>query len=310
MYRIASKTRPVLQVENVTEAFLNDIDVTEGSRQTYRRQIKQFTEYLEKKEILHPDRNTIIEFREYLLSSGLSQTTTKAYLLTVKHLYNWLEENDLSVNIAKGIRLPKPPTGFRKDHLEVDQAKILLATFDRTTQRGKRDYAIANLLVRCGLREIELCRADVEDIKVENGKRLLYLQGKGMRSKEEFVLLTDNAYAPIADYLQARSAKNKEPLFTSASRNNHNGRMTPRSISRIIKTAMRKVGLDSPRLTCHSLRHSSLTWCRQAGGSYDDLKLLARHSSIEISIKYCHGIDRMGKMAPEHRIDELLGKVA
>ena len=83
---------------------------------------------------------------------------------------------------------------------------------------NKRDYAIINLIVRTGLRTIEVHRANVEDIKMRGSQRILEIQGKGHNDKNNFVMLTPKAYKPIEDYLNARGVKdNTEPLFTSKS---------------------------------------------------------------------------------------------
>jgi site-specific recombinase XerD len=310
MYCLITKEKQYKIKSNPIDEFLTDIDVSDETRKTYQRQLRQFTEWLEQNEIVNPNQHTIIKYREHLFSTGRSQTTVKAYLLATQHLYDWLEDKGLCANITRGIRLPKVPSGFRKDYLEVDQARQLLSAFDRNKLQGARDFAITNLLLRCGLREIEIERANIEDIKIHNGQVVLYIQGKGMETKEDFVILTPDSLEPIHSYLKIRGETEiKNPLFASISNNNGSGRLSTRSISRIVKTALRRIGLDSPRLTCHSCRHSSITWARKYGGSTaEELQVFARHRHLSVTIAYCHNVDRIGKNAPEFKIDNILRK--
>lgn len=311
MYCLITTEKKYHIKSNPIDDFLNDIDVSDETRKTYQRQLRQFTEWLEQNEIVQPDHHTIVKYREYLFTTGRSQTTVKAYLLATQHLFGWLEDKGLSANITRGVRLPKVPSGFRKDYLEVDQARQLLSVFDRNSLQGARDFAITNLLLRCGLREIEVERANIGGIKNHNGQVVLYIQGKGMVTKEDFVILTPDSLEPIQSYLKIRGETEiKNPLFASISNNNCNGRLSTRSISRIVKTALRKIGLDSPRLTCHSCRHSSITWARKYGGSTpEELQVFARHRHLSVTVSYCHNVDRTGKNAPEYKIDNILGKM-
>jgi len=81
--------------------------------------------------------------------------------------------------------------------------------------------------------------------------------------------------------------------------------MTTRSISRIVKAALKGAGMDSDRLTAHSLRHTAVTLSLLAGASIQEAQSMVRHSNINTTLIYAHNIDRIGKAA-ERRIDTLL----
>jgi integrase/recombinase XerC/integrase/recombinase XerD len=137
-----------------------------------------------------------------------------------------------------------------------------------------------NLLLRTGLRTIEVIRANVEDITYKAGTRVLLVHGKGRSERDAFVILTDTAYQPIADYLATRTkAKAGEPLFTSHSNNSKGGRLSTRTVSGIAKQSLRSVGLDSKEYTAHSLRHTTAVTIMRAGGSIEDAQHVLRHSS-------------------------------
>jgi len=237
---------------------------------------------------------------------GLSSLTLSAYLVTVRKFFEWAEGMKFYPNIARGIKGAKRSRGFKKDSLTVPQIKNLLSNIDRTTAQGKRDFAILNLLVRTGLRTIEVSRANIEDIRQESGEAILWIQGKGRDNKDEFVLLTEESLSPIREYLNTRGmAKNQEPLFVSTSNNNRGERLTTRTLSGIVKEHLREVGLNSGRLTAHSLRHTAITLSLLGGASIQEAQALGRHSNINTTLIYAHNINRV-KNAPERRIDALL----
>jgi integrase/recombinase XerC/integrase/recombinase XerD len=166
--------------------------------------------------------------------------------------------------------------------------------------------------MRTALRTIEIVRADVGDIRQESGEPVLWIRGKGHESKDDFVVLTESTLKPILEYLQTRgNVKDDEPLFVSLSDRNQNGRLTTRSISRIVKNHLKRIGLNSKRLTAHSLRHGGLTALLSHGnGNIQEAQILGRHADINVTQIYLHNIERV-KNAPEKKlgkaIDDVLG---
>jgi len=290
--------------KTIIDQYIASLDVKPKSKETYRKALKQFIEFIERKGIQQPTRIDILAYKSYLMEN-FTACTVSSYLTAVKGLYIYLEAEKISPNIANGIKGAKHQQGFRKDALTIDQAKNVL-TIDTATTEGKRNYAIVNLLIRTGLRTIEIERANIEDIRQEGGEALLYIQGKGRDSKDAFVLLTEATLKPIRKYIKARGkTETTDPLFASHSDRNADGRLTTRSISRIVKEALREAGLDSDRLTAHSLRHTAVTFSLLAGASIQEAQSMARHRNVNTTLIYAHNIDRI-KKAPERKIDALL----
>lgn len=296
-------------IQNLAVAFIQDLDVKKSSKETYRREIKQFTEYwfhnLEGRNNLF--REDILNYKEYLSQErGLSPLTISSYILVVRKFFDWLEVHIGQPNIAKGIKGAKRTRGFRKDPLVLHQIRSLLSSISKTSLIGKRDYAIINLLIRTGLRTIEVIRADVSDIRQEGGEAVLWIQGKGREVKDEFVVLTPETLDPINDYLSGRkNLHDSDPLFVSASKRNNNKRLTTRSVSRIVKTRLRNAGINNKRLSAHSLRHTAITLALQAGATIQEAQALGRHANINTTLIYAHNINRIIH-APERKIDKLL----
>jgi len=294
------------QFVELTERFLKSHDIKPISRDGYRRRLKQFFKWCSENQVNQPDRSTILEYKRFLKKLGFAANSEGAYLVAVRTFFAWAESVKLYPNIAKNIKGTKKQKGFRKDPLTVNQVLELLNSIDRTTLKGKRDYALLNLMVRTGPRCIEITRATIEDVRQQSGETVLWLQGKGADSKDAFVVLTESTLKPIMEYLSARgSLKGTDPLFGSTSDGNLHQRMSTRSIRRIVKERLRGISLDSPRISAHSLRHTTVTLALMAGASVQEAQQLARHSDINTTMIYAHNIERSAGV-PEKKIDDIL----
>jgi integrase/recombinase XerC/integrase/recombinase XerD len=275
----------------IIDKFISSNDVRECSKLLYRRTLKQYFTWINKKgyllkNITRPD---LIEYKEELLKAGLSSLTVGSYITSVRRFYEWTEANKYYPNVAKGIKTPKRKQQFKKQPLLPNQATALLSYF---RDKDLRDYAIINLLLRTGLRTIEVIRANVEDIVFKGSQRVLLVQGKGRDEKDNFVLLTDKAYQPLADYLATRgNISPSEPLFISLSHNSKGERLTTRTISYIAKEGLKAIGLSDRSFTAHSLRHTAAVNILRAGGSLEMAQLTLRHSNPATTQIYISTID-------------------
>lgn len=287
------------QTENRVEDFLKSLDVSERSRATYARSLKQFILWLYEtgRNTLELQREDILEYKEYLAESKSAYTIT-LYLTSVRRLYQWLESQRVYPDITRGIKGAKKPRGFRKDTLSQGQLREALSSMELDTLESMRDYAIFNLMARTGLRAIEVSRALVEDIRMESGQEVLWVQGKGRDAKDDFVILTPEALKPIKNYLRARGAvKKEEALFCSHSYRNMGDALTTRSISRVIKEALKRVGLEDSRLTAHSLRHTAISLSISGGASLQQAQAMARHTDSRTTLIYFHNLERISSGA-------------
>ena len=287
--------------------FVASLDLRERSKQSYSKNISYYFDWLEASGRKGGDRADILAYKDYL-KARYEASTISAYLSSVRSFYSWLEASGLYSNVANGIKGAKKPVGFRKDPLTVDQVKAVLSGIDRGTLEGLRDYALVNLLIHTGLRTIEVQRADTSDIRQVGGKLVLFVQGKGHDEKDAFVILTPSVYKSIMDYLEARHVKvsSDSPLFASISNRNVQGRLTTRSMSRIVKEALMRAGINSDRITAHSMRHTAVTLALIGGASIQEAQSMARHTNINTTMIYAHNLDRLDSPA-ESKIEALLG---
>ena len=277
-------------VEALIETFVNEQDIRASSRKTYERNLRAFFCWLSERgqQLSDITRAELIQYKEEQLQRGLSPLTVCGYIVTLRKFYQWAAGRGLCIDITAGLKTPRRKQTFKKQHLQDEESAALLTYFQGLSLRN---FAIVNLLLRTGLRTIEVQRADVGDIQRKGGRRVLMVQGKGHDSKDDFVILSDKTYTPIANYLATRPrAKAGEPLFVSSSHNNAGGRLTTRAISGMCKDGLKAIGIDSREYTAHSLRHTTAVTILKQGGSITDVQNVLRHASPATSQIYTESI--------------------
>lgn len=265
--------------EQLVSLFIDSLDLTYNSKETYRRCLRQFMKWTLSNniELQNLTRESIIAYKNSLFEKGMSSLSVSAYINSVRLFFEYCEASKVFPNIAKGIRSPKRKRAFRKQPLSLEQGKKLLEFMEAS---DLRDRAIINLLLRTGLRTIEVVRANIEDLTYKGGQRVLLVHGKGRSEKDNFVILTDKTYKSIEDYLASRTnILDRAPLFTSGSNNNKGERLTTRTISFIAKENLKNIGINGKEYTAHSLRHTTAVNILRAGGTLENAQHTLRHSS-------------------------------
>ena len=278
----------------VVEMFTASQDRKPTTRDLYARTISAFFYWVSTtgRTISNLTVADIIAYKEQLLREGKTTLTVASYINSIRRFYTWAEANKIYPNIAADVHAPKRQQEFKKRPLSVRKVGELLA-YEATT--NARDYAIVNLMARTGLRCVEVVRANIGDIVYmgEDNTRVLLVQGKGHDEKDDYVKLTDAAYFPIRDYLNAERKGEPEtaPLFVSNSYHigkaeNHEHdtdfdprRLSTRAVSAIAKKGLQAVGLDNKAFTAHSLRHTVGTNILRAGGSLEQAQMTLRHAN-------------------------------
>lgn len=302
------------------QEFIDYIDRKETTVKSYISCLKQFALWMNEQDITQPTRDDIKEYKHYLSACELATGTQQQYLRAVKQFFKWLSAEGKYPNIADNIHGAKVRHDMhKKDALQREDVAKIAASIDRSTEQGKRLYAMYMLCVICGLRTVELSRANIEDLKTTGGITYLYVQGKGHDDKDAPVLLIAEVCQAVNDYLQSRSmrATAKSPLFVSTSNNAkpgtvkefkkdacghfllddkgkkipekyNSGRIAPTTISTMLKDMLKAAGYDSDRLTAHSLRHTSGTGAHKAGLDLYSVQHLMRHCDPATSEIYIH----------------------
>lgn len=239
--------------------------------------------------------------------------TAAQYLRSVCQFFKWTAANNLYPDIAANIHAPKVKHDIhRKDALTVkevlqieqsitEQAQIraqaaataykdAAGKAQRSTEQGKRLYAMYLLAVNAGLRTIELSRANIKDLETKGGRTVLYIWGKGHTEPDQKKPLAPEVAAAIKDYISSRTDNptSSSPLFVSTGNRSRGKRIASTTISTMLKRAMQAAGFDSERLTAHSLRHTAGTAIQEITGDIYTTQKYMRHSNPATTEIYLH----------------------
>ena len=306
-------------IQELLNRFISEQQVRNISKLRYKKSLKQYFLWIEKKGYLLKDitRVEILRWKEELSDPNrkpkiLTPSTIGAYLAAVRIFYKWCEGHKLYPNVADDIHSPKSDPGFTKQALTADQSKKLLNHFKSSTPTSLtlRNFAIVNLMLRTGLRTIEVVRMDKGDIVFKNKVRVLMIQGKGRDTKSEFVKLNINAFLPIAEYLESKgedymAGEEGVAIFTSESDRNPKQRLATHAISRIVKEGFRAIGINHKHYTAHSLRHTAATLMLRAGAGLERVQRVLRHAKVETTQGYVRTFDEERRLidSPEDLLD-------
>lgn len=278
--------------EDLYNSFLSFLDASPKTVATYSRAIKQFMKYINAKGITRPVREDVLAYREDLKADH-KPSTVQNYIIAIRLFFQWTEQEGLYPNIAQHIKGAKISKDHKKDYLASYQVKNIMNGISRDNAQGRRDYAIFALMVTGGLRDIEVSRANIEDLRTLGDSTVLYIQGKGREEKADYVKVPAEVEQAIrASLADRKDIQGSQPLFISLSNNSKGGRISTRSVSGIIKDAFKKAGYESDRLTAHSLRHTAVTLSLIGGNSLQEVQQFARHANISTTQIYAHNLDR------------------
>lgn len=166
--------------------------------------------------------------------------------------------------------------------LPPDQVERVLASIDRKTAMGRRDYAILLILARLGLRASEIRMLTLEDLDWQEG--LITVRGKADRYSQ--LPLPADVGDAIADYLQhGRPTASSRCVFLRA-RAPVGGFKGQCGIGSIVKHALARAGVDSPRKGAHQFRHGLACQMLRQGASLSEIGELLRHRSPQTTAIY------------------------
>jgi site-specific recombinase XerC len=155
-----------------------------------------------------------------------------------------------------------------------------------------RDYAFIKLMIGCALSEIEIVRADVGDLRSDDGCPGLVVQGKGCIAKDARVDLPADVVECIAIYLAVRGdVAPSDPLFTSAGNRTRGMRMTTRGVRDRVNSYLESTGIKQGRLrkiTPYSLRHTAAAIMAEHGATADEIRRRLRLGSLATAMLYLH----------------------
>ena len=280
-----------INVGNLIEKYTAYLDATAKTIETYSRALKQLSLYLQENAISNPQRADIMAFREHLKTTNHKPTTIQNYITAIRIFFSWTEQEGIYPNIAQHLKGAKISREHKKDPLSPSQVEQVLLSIDHTTLQGKRDFAIFSLMVNCGLRDIEVARATVEDLRTVGNRTTLFILRKG-RDEKSPVNVPEETEKAIRAYLRERGGyKDSDPLFSSLSNNSLNKALSTRSVSGLVKACLINAGFNSSRLTAHSLRHSFCTISLDSGEDMRAVQQAMDHKNIATTMIYAQELE-------------------
>lgn len=241
---------------------------------------------------LVPARVDHLDVRAYLASlyRHNAKSSVARKLSALRSFFSYLvRQGELKQNPADMVTAPKMGKAI-PDFLPVDEAFQLMYGPDTTDVLGSRDRAILEVLYSCGLRVSELTALDLESIDLDLA--IARVMGKG--GKERVVPVGGKAKKALSNYLERRGElvvgrEEHGALFL----NNRGGRLSSRSVSRLLKKHMQRCNLGRP-LSPHGLRHSFATHLLDAGADLRAVQELLGHVSLSTTQRYTHlSVDRL-----------------
>lgn len=228
-------------------------------------------------------------FIAYLANDLRSKPATRARKISaIRVFFKYLSQKMgfIENNPAQNLETPKLGKRMPK-YLSLEDSKRLLEVASNEDNRNcERDYAITTLFLNCGMRLSELVNINIKDISFSECK--MNVIGKG--NKERTIYLNKACMKAISEYLSVRPKEgiaydSRDALFLSERRE----RISNRTVQCIVKTELRKAGLDTNKYSVHKLRHTAATLMYQYGNvDIRALQELLGHESISTTEIYTH----------------------
>jgi len=288
-------------IERFSTYLKHERDVSPHTCKNYLVDMQQFLNYLEGRYpgisskgqtyITKIDASVVRDFMSKMWNEWSASSMARK-LASLRTFFNYcMKQGLIETNPAKEVATPKIPKRVPK-FLTVDEVFALLDSAGDDGPLGVRDRAILEVLYASGLRVSELVGLNMEDVDLK--AHTVRVLGKGR--KERIVPVGEKACAALSTYLAKRSSlageRNQEKAYFV---NRHGGRLTARSIERLIAKYMRRCGVQKT-ITPHVLRHTFATHLLGAGADMRGIQELLGHSSLSTTQKYTHvGIENLMK---------------
>ncbi|MFZ2187344.1 MAG: tyrosine-type recombinase/integrase [Candidatus Moraniibacteriota bacterium] len=303
--------KPKNEIERLAKRFFDHLEIEMSrSRRTLESYGGTLASFFAWGNIQTPADITADKVREYRLylnrkltrrGTTLKKNTQSYQAIVLRTFLKYLAKQDIPTLAAEKIEVGKSPDR-QVDFLEYEEVERLMAASAGTTEKSLRDRAILELLFSAGLRVSELVSLDRYNINLD--KEEFSVRGKG--NKLRIVFISPAAKTALQAYLAKRTdmdpalfvacgkaglvnkknagQESKHPAFGEA---RHTGRLTPRSIQRLVKHYASKAGIIKD-VHPHTLRHSFATDLLINGADIRSVQSMLGHASITTTQIYTH----------------------
>jgi integrase/recombinase XerC len=274
-------------IQKSVDKFLRVLRERNSSAHTikaYTGDLLNFSDYVGPRSWKSIDHLVIRGFLSYLYDKGLSKTSVARSLAAVRSLYRWLaQEGIVDQNPAQLVATPRLPKKLPRVPTMEEMNVVLDGAMPETTSFPQRETLIFELLYGCGIRNSELIGISLDDIGMS--AEAILIRGKG--KKERFVPFGDSVKAALAAYLPLRQTvlSTRSKKANALLINQRGGRLTTRSVGRIVKKIAVAKGL-SPEVHPHTLRHAFGTHMLEEGADLRAIQEMLGHERLATTQRY------------------------
>ena len=283
---------PVGELRRRLDDFLREYlsEKSEATVGTYRRSLNEFERwFVREKGRFRFTPEGVQRYKDYLMKEkGLHQVSVSTYLTALRRFCQYLVDIGLlEENPARAVKGNRRPSSHSRSALKRSEIDALLDVLELESIIGARDQAIVYLMLFAGLSEIEIVRADLQDLEQTLMGRYLRVQGKGRTVKDQSVPMDQRVMDKVQEYLDRRSRiRAEDPLFVSHGHRSDGERLNTRSVRSRINLYLKKAGLKRPGLTPHSLTHTApLIWLNE-GMPVEEVRSRMRHGTLDTTMIY------------------------
>jgi tyrosine recombinase XerC len=263
----------------------------------YRADLSDFGRYLQVEEDIGPlkvDRQTFRRYLGRLRETATAPASVRRKVSTIHTFYRFLtREGILERDPLLGVSSPKRERRLPKV-LDKEQLTAMIEAADSDGPQGLRDRAILELMYAAGLRLAEVVALDTAAVDLR--EKLVRVHGKG--NKERMVVIGRPAAEALRRYLREGRQKLSRAGETALFVNRDGGRLSGRSVQKIVRRHALKAGLDQ-RVFPHLLRHSFATHMLDGGAELRVVQDLLGHASANTTQIYTHVTEEQQRRAYE-----------
>lgn len=278
----------------LAEAYTNTL--SDNTKRAYMATIKEFfgvqdLECVTVKDIQSVTPEVANLWAKKQFEVGMSPSTINRKLSALHNFYKFLCRRSVGVAEYNPFDTNEGCVRFKNAQKDYTDKRILephevnkmfIAAKQNKTITGLRDLLVLELLATTGMRRAEVCSIKVGDIVMTSGKHVIDILGKG--DKHRLVVLTDDIYELVKNYLHAREitfADKDMPLIAAHSSNsNPTKHVNEQTIYRVVKKYAELSGIDPETLSPHCFRASYATIAyNELGMSIDEIQDYMGHSS-------------------------------
>lgn len=271
------------QIKLFLEFLENDKKLSSNTLQSYKRDITQYQEYIDKNGLnfLKIDNEEIDKYFEYLRAMNKKTSTISRNLATIRSFYQFLvKTKKIKKDPTVGVQSPKVEKKV-PSILSSQEVELLLEQPKAIDLKGIRDKAMLEFAYATGMRVTEIISLDITDCNLEQG----YVVCKnGFKTRN--IPLGSLSLKALKDYIEkARPILIKDDSVDALFVNINGKRLTRQGFWKIVKFYKEQAHI-SKEITPHVLRHSFATHLLQNGADLKAIQTMLGHSDISSTQVY------------------------